>query len=231
MGRGGGESSLRRHLLLFARLPEPGRTKTRLAPAVGDRGAAILYRAFLSDVVEGIRRVSAERRQLWVPRRPDAAERLGARFPDLELRWQQGKDLGARLEGALLRAFEEGADRVLIVGSDHPTLPAVHLERGFRALSEAELVLGPTEDGGYYAVGMRRNARRKVEGLLDGVPWSTADVREETLRRARERDLRVAELPGWYDVDEPEDLARLWRDLERDSASARALRRLAAPVD
>lgn len=231
MRRGGRESGLRRHLLLFAKLPEPGRTKTRLAPAVGDRGAAILYGAFLDDVVAVIRQVPAERRQLWVPRRPDAAERLGARFPDLEMCWQRGKDLGARLEDALLQAFDEGAGRALIVGSDHPTLPSAHLEGGFGALSEADLVLGPTEDGGYYAVGMRRNARRKVEGLFEGVPWSTADVREETLRRARDRDLRVAELPGWYDVDDPRDLARLRRDLESDSATARALRRVASPVD
>lgn len=231
MRRGGGETGLRRHLLLFARLPEPGRTKTRLAPAVGDRGAAILYRAFLSDVVARIRQVPAERRQLWVPRRPEAAERLGNRFPDMELCWQRGEDLGARLEDALLRAFDEGADRVLIAGSDHPTLPSSHLERGFRALSDVDLVLGPTEDGGYYAVGMRRDARRMVEGLFDDVPWSTADVREATLRRARDRDLGVAELPGWYDVDEPGDLARLRRDVDGDSHTARALRRLASPVD
>lgn len=228
MSAGGERSRLRRHLLVFGKLPEPGRTKTRLAPELGEREAAILYRAFLDDVVSRVRDVSAERRQLWVPRRPGAAERLGSRFPDLGLRWQRGASLGDRLEDAFLRAFDEGGGRVLIVGSDHPTLPGSYLERGFRQLDRADMALGPTEDGGYYAVGLRRAATREVRGLFVDLPWSTADVLRETLRRGRDRGLRVAELPPWYDVDEPADLARLRRDVKESSATGRALRRLGA---
>lgn len=231
MPPGGDGAGLRRHLLLFGKLPEPGRTKTRLAPTVGERGAAILYRAFLADVIARIRQVAAERRQLWAPPRPGAQDRLGSRFPDLDLCWQRGEDLGDRLADAFLRAFDEGADRVLIVGSDHPTLPAAHLERGFRELERVDLVLGPTADGGYYAVGLRRSARESARSLFHGLPWSTPEVRGETLRRADDRGLRTAQLPAWYDVDEPDDLVRLRRDLDDGSATARALRRLGLAVD
>lgn len=230
MPSGDGPERPRRHLLVFGKAPEAGRTKTRLAPALGERGAAILYGAFLDDLVGRTRSVPAERRELWAPRRPGAARKLAARFPDLVLRWQRGEDLGERLADAFLRAFDEGADRVLIVGSDHPTLPSSHLRSGLDALESADVVLGPTEDGGYYAIGLRRSARLAAPDLFVGLPWSTSEVRDRTLCRAEARGLATAELPAWYDVDDLEDLARLRSDLAPGSATARTLLRLGVGV-
>lgn len=216
--------------MIFARLPEPGRAKTRLAPVLGEEGAADLYRAFLDDAVAMAGRIEADRRELWIPRRPGAGRVLGRRYPALELRWQADGGLGERLRASFRAAFAEGSDLALAVGSDHPTLPPEHLRLGFRRLREADVVLGPARDGGYYAVGLRRRAWPEGAVMFRDVPWSTERVLEVTLGRAREIGLRAVELPRWYDVDEPGELARLRAEARPGSATERALTRL-LPTD
>jgi len=217
-----------RRLLIFGRLPEAGATKTRLIPALGAHGAARLYQAFLDDTVAAATGLASVRTELWVPPRDGAEAMLTARYPDLPLRWQRGPDLGARMSDAFEVAFSEGADCALIIGSDHPTLPADYLARGFAALIAAHLVLGPSADGGYWAIGLRRYAWPKARPLFADVPWSTPRVLELTRRRAVELDLCHVELPRWYDVDERSQLETLRRDAKPDSQTARVLRELAS---
>ena len=116
----------------------------------------------------------------------------------------------------------------MILGSDHPTLPAAYLEAGFAALTRAHLVLGPSRDGGYYAIGLDRRAWPRAERLFQEIPWSTDRVLETTRERAVELDLSYLELPIWYDVDEPQELERLIEDVRDGSHTARALARLLA---
>lgn len=123
-------------------------------------------------------------------------------------------------------AFSRGAGRALIVGTDHPTLPVDRLERAFRHLSSVDLVLGPSDDGGYYAVGLRREAWPEAADIFRGVPWSTPRVLEVTRARAEALGLSRRELAEWYDVDRPSELERLRRDAEDDSRSLRVLRAL-----
>lgn len=221
-----GEAAGPRHLLLFGRVPEPGASKTRLAPALGEAGAARLYRAFLSDTVRLARRVEAERRVLWLAGDGEGIDRVGRRFPELPVRRQGDGDLGRRMADALGRAFGEGAGRTLIVGTDHPTLSPSWLGRGFAHLRDEDLVLGPSRDGGYYAVGLRRRAWPRGRELFRSVPWSTDRVLEVTRSRAERAGLGRRELPEWYDVDRPGDLDRLLRDAGRHSRSAEVLRAL-----
>lgn len=211
--------------MVFGKVPEPGRTKTRLAPVLGPEDAARLYAAFLDDTLERCRGLGAEL-ELWVPRHPDAEEELGRRHPDVDLRWQPGGDLGGRLRAAFSASFDEGAARALAVGSDHPTLPAEHLREALAALDAAEASLGPVPDGGYWAVGLRRDAWPRAAGLFRGIPWSTPEVLEATLRRAGELSLGVERVSPWYDVDEPADLERLRGDVRAGSATARVLEEL-----
>lgn len=105
----------------------------------------------------------------------------------------------------------------LLVGTDTPTLPTAYLQRACDALQRgaADVVLGPSEDGGYYLIGLRR----PVPELFTGMPWSSSTVAAETLARIRRLGLRLALLPGWFDVDRGEDLARL-----RDPGSREAFR-------
>jgi rSAM/selenodomain-associated transferase 1 len=208
-------------LILFGRLPEAGRTKTRLAPALGEEGAAALYQAFLDDLI-AVESDAAER-ELWVPERPAALSYLGARYPGLAVRTQPGGDLGARLRAAFQVAFADGVDHAVIVGSDHPTLPADYVRRAFRALHGAPVVLGPTTDGGYYAIGLRRGAWPAAQGLFEDAPWSDPGLLAWTRGRAETLALCHEEIPEWYDVDTPADLEILRRDVTADSATGRVL--------
>lgn len=217
----------RQRLLVFGRLPESGRAKTRLSPRLGEEGAAELYGAFLDDAMGWAPQIAS--RELWVPERPGAVETLSARYPDARVRLQPEGSLGARLRAAFDSAFSDGIDYAVAVGSDHPTLPADLVTRGFRALRAAHLVLGPTRDGGYYSIGLRRHAWPAAAGLFREAPWSEPGLLAWTRRRATELELCHVELPEWYDVDRPDDLERMERDLESGSATAvvwRALREM-----
>lgn len=214
-----------RRLLVFGRLPEPGYVKTRLQPRLTGEECAALYEAFLDDVMRlapdgvGV--------ELWVPERPGALERLGARYPAARIRLQPGGSLGDRLATAFACAFSEGADRAVAVGSDHPTLPAGFVEGAFDGLGASPLVLGPTRDGGYYAIGARRLVWPAARGLFADAPWSSSGLLAWTRARMASLRLDYTELPEWYDVDRPEDLPRMVRDLTDESATARAWARLA----
>lgn len=161
-----------------------------------------------------------------MPDPPEAARELAATLPGFAPRRQRGDGLGPRLRHAFGTGFAEGAGRVVVVGSDHPTLPPEHVERAFRELDGADAVLGPTPDGGYYAVGLRAAAWPAAGGLFEGIPWSTPEVLAATEAQGRRLGLDLRRLPAWYDVDEPAELDRLRRDLEPESATARALERL-----
>ena len=162
-----------------------------------------------------------------MPERPGALERLGARYPAARVRLQPEGSLGVRLDMAFARAFGEGADCAVAVGSDHPTLPAGFVERAFEALGAGPLVLGPSSDGGYYAIGAHRSAWPAARTLFADAPWSTPGLLAWTRDRIESLGLECAELPEWYDVDRPEDLARMLRDLKEGSRTARAWARLA----
>lgn len=221
----GAEARDARRVMVFGKLPRAGRVKTRLAPALGDEGAAELYDAFLEDVLARCRAAGADP-ELWVPRRPGAREELSRRHPGVDLRWQPEGGLGARLRAAFEAAFRDGVGRALVVGSDHPTLPPGHLEEALAALGTADAVLGPTADGGYWAMGVRRRAWPRAARLFEDVPWSTPEVTETTLARADGAGVEVRTVSGWYDVDEPADLERLRRDVSDGSATAGRLERL-----
>lgn len=216
----------RRHLILFGKVPVAGSAKTRLAPALGREGAARLYRAFLEDTLRRAASVDAERRSLCLAGTEEGVDRWRSRLRGVTVRAQEGPDLGARMAGALAAAFDEGAERAVVVGTDHPTLPPDRLDRAFRLLEEADLVLGPSDDGGYYAVGLRREAWPEARAIFRDVPWSTERVLESTRSRAERAGLERRELPEWYDVDRPEELDRLRKDAGPDSASLRVLRSL-----
>jgi len=127
-------------------------------------------------------------------------------------------------------AFDEGVDRVVAIGSDHPTLPPHFVVRGFEALADSRVALGPSLDGGYYAVGLHGSAWPRARGLFAGAPWSTAGLFAWTRARAAVLRLDCVELPPWYDVDRPADLARMAGDLTEGSATAGAWARLAPPT-
>ncbi len=201
-------------LVLLAKAPIAGTTKTRLARERSDKDALLLSSGFLMDLADQCARWRGERlavdgnRRVALYASPDihdpvlaeVARRAGAR-----LEVQQGDDLGARLRHAFDREFERGARAVCAIGSDSPTLPLHLLDEAFRALAWERVVLGPTFDGGYWLVG----AQRPAPDLFSGVPWSTSAVCAHTISKLSLLGIQPRLLPFWYDIDEAADLERL----------------------
>lgn len=206
-------------LVLFARVPAPGVVKTRLVPALSEAEAARLYLAFLEDAARTYVAVGA-----WTPvlaADPDAEDPVLASLfaPPWRRETQSAGDLGDRLTAAFEREFSRGAGSVLTVGSDHPALPRRLLQEAFGRLAEdADAAVVPAEDGGYCAIGLRSIVSARE--VFREIPWSSPSVLAVTYDRMRALDLRVATLESGYDVDRPEDIGRLRRDLaSRDSSS------------
>ena len=203
----------------MAKEPRPGQVKTRLIPAIGAAAAAGLYRAFLQDVLDEMALVPRAERVLAIhpaAARPWFAELGGERW---SIALQRGETLPDRMIGVFDELFRGGATAVVMRNSDSPTLPAARVTAALALLERgADLVLGPDHGGGYCLVGLR--APRP--DLFRGVAMSTASVLEETLRRARLFKLRVELQPEWLDVDTPDDLAELRRELKPGSTLERA---------
>lgn len=213
-------------ILVFAKPAVPGRVKTRLIPPFTPKEAAEFHLAALDDIVAAVRGVAKGGVRLCVAGAGDALDDFRRRYPGVEVRPQGGGDLGARLTAAFDEAFTAEFQRALIVGSDHPTVPTQNLAEGLAHLGSADISLGPSRDGGYYAVGIRRGSWPEAGTIFRNIPWSTPRVLEASLERAHRAGLKVVLLPEWYDVDRAVDLELLRRDASADSASARFLRAL-----
>ena len=202
-------------LAAMAKVPIAGAVKTRLCPPLRPDAAAELARCFLEDRVEQLGAVSAGDRLVAFTPPEEAAAVRALVPPDVRIVPQQGVDLGARMNGLLTDLLVEGYAGALVVGTDTPTLPTAYLAEAAAVLREAaaDVVLGPTEDGGYYLIGLPAPAPE----LFVDMAWSTATVCEETLRRARAAGRRVSVLPPWFDIDRIADLARLRDDPGRDA--------------
>ena len=208
-----GRAASRVALCIMAKAPEAGRVKTRLCPPLSAEQAAQLSRCFLLDKVAQVRQVArAEPVVAFAP--AGAAALFEALAPGFTLLPQGDGDLTARVGSVLARLFADGCEAAILIDSDSPTLPVELLDRAvtLAASGEHDLVVGPSEDGGYYLIGLRSPHPE----LFDGMPWSTPAVLEETLRRAGVLGLRTVGLPAWYDVDTWADLARLTAELVAD---------------
>ena len=195
-------------LIVVAKRPAPGKTKTRLSPPLTSELASALYECFLFDTLDQMRQVNDALHVVAYVDECDYFQRLA---PDFELIPQEGADLGERLDRALTSYLLRGYQRVVIMDSDSPTLPPVYLSHAFHALSDgADVVLGPCDDGGYYLIGLRKPAPR----LLREVHMSTPTVAAETIALAKEENLNLVTLPIWYDVDDAASLSRLRQEIE-----------------
>ncbi len=192
---------------MMVRAPVPGAVKTRLARALGPAGAATLYRAFIEDLCASLHRRFALVLACTPSRSDPFFARLARRYR-VALVSQERGDLGARMRAAAGAALERAA-RVVVIGSDSPTLAPARVREAFRALRRKRVVLGPSLDGGYYLLGVRA----PLPNVFARMPWGTERVLDLTLKRLRTASLTPALLPCWYDVDTPADLTLLRRHL------------------
>ncbi len=200
-------------VIVMVKAPRAGFVKTRLAPLLNEESAATLAACFAQDTIWKAQRVAAHVIVAYAP--ADGRHDLEALLPG-GLSWtaQRGQDLGARLATVTAEAAAANLAPLVVIGTDSPTLPAAFITEALRALAanECDIALGPTDDGGYYLVGLRRF----VPGLFQNVAWSTSLAYEQTARNAARLNLRTLRLPIWYDIDTPPDLLRLRDELYAD---------------
>jgi uncharacterized protein len=222
-------------LLIAAREPAPGMAKTRLGATIGMAPAAALYAAFLVDLAA---RFTPCQDQEWefdvgwafTPANVDFAnvlQRIGCDPPPSAVRFvaQHGEGWDVRQANILAWAYEQGYGRTVLIGSDSPQLPFTVVRDAVAALTDHDVAMGRTLDGGYYLIGMRG-----FHDVLTGVPMSTVSAADALAARARDLGLQLAELPVTFDIDEERDLEHLRRAIAPDGACApatwAALRRL-----
>jgi uncharacterized protein len=217
----------RDRLLLFTRYPMPGQAKTRLIPALGAEGAADLQRQMTEHTLAQVKRLQVIRPvavEIWfagsghnaghnsdndLDDRTRMADWLGA---DWVYQAQSQGDLGDRMANAFQAAFDQGMERVVVIGTDCPGLQADLMAQAFEALATQDLVLGDAIDGGYYLLGLRRSQPQ----LFMGIDWGAATVRSQTLEIAKRLGLAIGHLAPLADVDYPEDLS-VWQNSQTRS--------------
>ncbi len=210
------------HLILFSRYPQPGTTKTRLIPHLGETGAAQLQRQMTQQVLRQIwsllhpaadqatHPISAE---IWFSG-GEAAQMADWLGPCWALHPQPSGDLGDRLLAAVERAIATGAKRVVVIGADCPSVDSALLQQAFTALQTHDLVLGPATDGGYYLIGLRQ----PVAELFSGIEWGSERVYAQTQAIAHALGLSIATLAPLTDIDTAADLP-VWEALREQVIS------------
>lgn len=210
-----------RCVILFVKLPELRKVKSRLAQDMDGDIVQRLYERMVLDEIDMLKQAGTPFRICFDP--PDAEERvrqwLGQAYPYMP---QIGKDLGERMEQAFTRVFSEGVDEALLIGSDIPELTAAIINDAFRSLTSHGAVIGPANDGGYYLIGFKKSTF--VLEIFHTMAWSTKTVFLETLGRLQKASLKVYRLPELTDIDTKEDVeAYLSHAKNSESRSSRTL--------
>jgi len=197
---------------IFAREPQPGECKTRLASAIGPVEAASLAEAFLGDLAQRFQAIAERRFLCYTPDTPSAATYFRELSGGLYELWIQPPDgLGQRLNSFFRFALDKGADRVVVIGGDAPTFPTEFVEQAFATLGSKDVVLSPAADGGFCQIGIRGSARLDGDkrDWLSEIEWSTASVLQQTIAGIASAGWTLGLLPPWYDVDTIDDVEML----------------------
>jgi uncharacterized protein len=206
-------------LVVMARYPEPGKTKTRLARTIGQIEAAQLYQAFLTDLATRFVGLDCALHWTYTPADIDYQSFITALAPDhASQMWsfpQQGDDFAARLLYAFQWTQQHGFQRTIVISSDSPHMRPELITQATAALEHADVVLGPADDGGYYLIAMRQ-----PYDVFSGIPMSTSVVAQMTIEAAQRQGLKVQLLDSLFDVDELPDLQRLAQLLAIDNTLA-----------
>ena len=199
----------------MAKIPIAGTVKTRLQPFLSAEQSATLAECFLRDTVSKAESLPNELIIAYTP-----VEKLDVLRAILSKEQifieQKGANLGDKMFHAFEFAFSQNPDAVVMIGTDSPTFPAQFITQAFEMLSEADAVLGETADGGFYLIGLRKLKKE----IFETVEWSSPETFEQTARNIENLNLKLSLLPNWYDVDTPDDLKRLKKDLSKNPSIA-----------
>lgn len=199
-------------LLIFIKAPRLGMVKTRLQPQFTPQESLLLYIAMVEDIICLLKcSTNFELYIFYLPEdsRTELEDWLGSSYRYV---LQRGKCLGERMENAFNWAFDTGYKRVVIVGSDIPTLELADILQAYSNLDHHDVVLGPSSDGGYYLIGMMESHPE----LFREIPWSTDEVFKITVEKARSSGIKLHILSEKDDIDNFSDAHSLWQKLKQN---------------
>jgi len=201
-------------LLIFVKNPEKGKVKTRLAKTVGEEKAYNTYLKLLEITLKVASEVHASK-QIWYSSHIDKSdsflgkpserfERSDGSSIRFEKKLQHGENLGERMENAFRQGFDDEFSKIVIIGSDCPDISPEIIEDAFEILNQNDVVIGPSEDGGYYLLGLKR----MISEVFKDISWSTKHVLLETITILKSGDIEFELLPTLNAIDTIEDLQK-----------------------
>lgn len=199
----------KRALVVFAREPVVGKVKTRLLAAFDKNWVTALYKAFIKDTLNMAKEVCCEGSFVFYAGSSGQAPFLRRIKDSFVLKRQQGNDLGLRMYHAATMGFNHGFEKVIIIGTDCVNLRASDINTAFKKLDKYDCVLGPSRDGGYYLIGLKK----PILTIFSKMPWSTKEVLAETQKRLRILGKRMYLLRRLSDIDTPADLKNLTKTI------------------
>lgn len=198
-------------LIIFAKEPKKGKVKTRLLGYLSEIQCVNLYKAFLRDTLDLAREIACKHKILAYDSHGESPSYLKKIAPRHTFYKQKGACLGERMHNAFRFAKDAGASKMVIIGSDSPSLPASSINKAFGLLDHVDLVLGPSLDGGYYLIGLKS----PCAGLFKGIAWSSPTVLKDTIKNIHKLKKSIALLDKRYDIDDARALFRLKKDLSK----------------
>lgn len=192
-------------IIVMTKVPLAGKVKTRLQPFLTPKQSAELADCLWQDTIGKAKQLN---KKLIIAYSPSEQRDFFDGLHNLDLVAQSGHDLGERMFNAFQFAFAQNLDWVVMIGTDSPTFPLDFIKKAFTNLEKTDAVLGKTEDGGFYLIGLKKSDKR----IFENVKWSSDRTFEQTKNNLERLGFSLSELPIWYDVDEPKDLARLRKD-------------------
>jgi len=202
---------MKKVIVIMAKVPIAGTVKTRLQPFLSAEQCAELAKCFLDDTVSKVKSLPNELIIAYTP--IEKRDVLLAILPNEQVFIEQkGVNLGDKMFHVFEFALSQNSDAVVMIGTDSPTFPAQFITQGFEMLSETDAVLGETTDGGFYLIGLRKLKKE----IFETVEWSSPKTFEQTAKNVENLNLKLSLLPNWYDVDTPDDLKRLKKDLSKN---------------
>ena len=196
---------------IFAKYWTAGRVKTRLAASIGEPAAAEFHHTCVETLLSRFEN-TGDRRVIGFapPERENEFQTVAGKSWTATA--QVAGNLGERMSEYFREAFAMNMTRVLLIGSDSPTMPQSVIDSAFESLKSVDVVVGPTNDGGYYLIGM---STYRPE-IFEDIEWSTGQVWQQTRDRIESNGISFKELPAWYDIDNIDDLKRLHQELQSD---------------
>lgn len=207
---------MKRAIIIMAKVPSAGNVKTRLQPYFSSDDCAKLSMAFLQDAVNKAKTVCENVILAYSP--TEEINALRRILPSQSIYIEQtGRDLGERMFNIFEFAVEQKSDSIVMIGTDSPTFPAEFIEKAFVLLeNSADAVLGETEDGGFYLIGLRKLQKE----IFENVEWSSPRTFLQTKGNIEKLNFNFIGIPKWFDVDTPEDLQKLKNELSANPQSA-----------